>query len=56
MDPDFFSDLIFNPSVADRLRGHNMAPGTFYRGKAKYGGMDINEARRRKASPSSCLL
>ncbi len=35
--------------VADLLREHNIAQGTFYRWKAKYGGMDVNEARRLKA-------
>ena len=47
--PGFFSDRIFNPSVANLLREHNIALSTFYRETVKYGGMDINEARRLKA-------
>jgi putative transposase len=35
--------------VADLLRKHNIAQGTFYRWKAKFGGMDVSEARRLKA-------
>lgn len=35
--------------VADVLREHNISQGTFYRWKAKFGGMDINEAKRLKA-------
>ena len=35
--------------VADLLRKHNISQGTFYRWKAKFGGMDISEARRLKA-------
>ena len=35
--------------VADLLREHNIAQGTFYRWKAKYGGMEVNEAKRLKA-------
>ena len=35
--------------VTDLLREHNIAQGTFYRWKAKYGGMEVNEARRLKA-------
>jgi putative transposase len=35
--------------VADLLREHNISQGTFYRWKAKFGGMDVNEARRLKA-------
>ena len=34
--------------VADLLREHNIAQGTFYRWKAKYGGMEVNEAKRLK--------
>ena len=30
--------------VADLLREHNIVQGTFYRWKAKYGGMEVNEA------------
>ena len=36
-------------SVADLLREHNIAQGTFYRWKAKFGGMDVSEAKRLKA-------
>jgi putative transposase len=35
--------------VADLLRKHNIAQGTFYRWKAKFGGMDVSEVRRLKA-------
>lgn len=35
--------------VADLLREHNIAQGTFYRWKSKFGGMDVNEAKRLKA-------
>jgi putative transposase len=35
--------------VADLLREHNISQGTFYRWKAKYGGMEVNEAKRLKA-------
>lgn len=35
--------------VADLLRQHNISQGTFYRWKSKYGGMDVNEAKRLKA-------
>jgi len=35
--------------VADLLRKHNISQGTFYRWKAKFGGMDVSEARRLKA-------
>ena len=35
--------------VADLLRAHNISQGTFYRWKAKYGGMEVNEAKRLKA-------
>jgi len=35
--------------VADLLRKHNIAQGTFYRWKAKFGGMDVSEAKRLKA-------
>ena len=33
----------------DLLRKHGISQGTFYRWKAKYGGLDISEARRLKA-------
>lgn len=35
--------------VADLLREHNIAQGTFYRWKSKFGGMDVSEAKRLKA-------
>ena len=35
--------------VADLLREHNISQGTFYRWKARFGGMDVSEARRLKA-------
>ena len=33
----------------DLLRKHGISQGTFYRWKAKYGGLDISEARRLKS-------
>jgi len=35
--------------VADLLREHTIAQGTFYRWKAKFGGMDVSEAKRLRA-------
>jgi len=35
-------------SIADLTRRHGIAEGTFYRWKAKYGGMEIGEAKRLK--------
>jgi len=35
--------------VADRCRKHGLSSPTFYKWKAKYGGMDVSEARRLKA-------
>ena len=35
-------------SVKDVCREHGIANGTYYAWKAKYGGMDVNEARRLK--------
>ena len=35
--------------VADLLRKYNISQGTFYRWKAKFGGMDVSEAKRLKA-------
>ena len=32
--------------VAELLRKHGISQGTFYRWKSKYGGMEVNEARR----------
>lgn len=34
--------------VADLLRKHGISEGTFYRWKAKYGGMELSEAKRLK--------
>jgi putative transposase len=36
-------------SVAELCRKHGMSSATFYAWKAKYGGMDLSEARRLKA-------
>ena len=33
----------------DLLRKHGISQGTFYRWKAKYGGMDVSEAKRLRA-------
>ena len=35
-------------TVKDVIREHGIAEGTYYRWKAKYGGMDVSEARRLK--------
>jgi putative transposase len=35
--------------VPDLLRKHGISQGTFYRWKAKYGGLEISEAQRLKA-------
>jgi putative transposase len=35
--------------TADVLRKHGITATTFYRWKAKYGGLDVSEARRLKA-------
>ena len=35
--------------VADVLREHNISQGTFYRWKAKFGGMEVADAARLKA-------
>lgn len=35
-------------AVADLTRDHGIAPGTFYRWKSKYGGMENSELRRLK--------
>ena len=35
--------------VADLCRKHGLSSPTFYKWKAKYGGMDVQEARRLKA-------
>lgn len=34
--------------VKDVCREHGISEGTYYRWKSKYGGMDVNEARRLK--------
>lgn len=39
----------FGIPVADLPREHNISQGTFYRWKAKFGGMDASEAKRLKA-------
>ena len=36
-------------SVADICRKHGMSSATFYAWKAKYGGMDVSDAKRLKA-------
>mgnify|MGYP003970420549 FL=1 len=36
------------PTVADVIRKHGIADGTYYRWKAKYGGMDVSDAKRLK--------
>ena len=36
-------------SVADLCRKHGLSSPTFYKWKAKFGGMDVSEARRLKA-------
>ena len=35
--------------VPDLLREYNIAQGTFYRWKSKFGGMDVSDAKRLKA-------
>ena len=35
--------------VADLCKKHGLSSPTFYKWKAKYGGMDVSEARRLKA-------
>jgi putative transposase len=37
-------------SVADLCRKHGMSSASFYGWKAKYGGMDVSDARRLKGS------
>ena len=34
--------------VGDLIRRHGIAEGTYYRWKAKYGGMDVSDAKRLK--------
>ncbi len=36
-------------STADVCRRHGISPATFYKWKAKYGGLDVSEARRLRA-------
>lgn len=35
--------------TADLCRKHGISAGTFYKWKAKYGGMDVSDAKRLKA-------
>jgi putative transposase len=35
--------------VGDLTRKHGIAEGTFYRWKAKYGGMEVRDAKRLRA-------
>ena len=34
------------PTTADVCRKHGLSPATFYKLKAKYGGMEVSDARR----------
>ena len=34
--------------ITDLVRKHGIAEGTYYRWKAKYGGMDVSDAKRLK--------
>ena len=34
--------------LPELLRKHGIAPGTFYRWKSKYGGMEVSDAKRLK--------
>lgn len=34
--------------MKDRCKRHNISEQTFYRGRNKFGGMDVADARRRK--------
>ena len=36
-------------ATAEVCRRHGVSSATFYKGKAKFGGMDVSEARRLKA-------
>lgn len=42
------SEVEAGSTVKDVCREHGLSAGTYYRWKAKYGGMDVNEARRLK--------
>lgn len=35
-------------ATTDVCRKHGISPGTFYKWKAKFGGMDVSDARRLK--------
>ena len=35
--------------IPDLMRKHGICEGTYYRWKAKYGGLDVSDARRLKA-------
>ena len=35
--------------IADLMRKHGICEGTYYRWKAKYGGLEVSDARRLKA-------
>ena len=37
-------------SVLDLCRRHGLSSATFYKWKAKYGGLDVSDARRRDPS------
>ena len=39
-------------ATAEVCRKHGISPGTFYKWKAKFGGMDVSDARRLKGLES----
>ncbi len=41
-------------NVADVCREHGVGESTYYKWKSKYGGLEVNEARRLKALVYSC--
>ncbi len=41
-------DALAGAKVAELVRKHGISEHTFYRWKAKYGGMEVSEARRLK--------
>ena len=43
-----FKDNESGVPASEIIRKHGIANGTFYKWKSKYGGMDVNEARRLK--------